>query len=276
MLTNDFLKNFDKYAPGHLPESKAGNYTRIFFFLGFLVLAFFMLFGCGPQKNDSSSDSATVEQQTITKGEMNAKLVDGLADIGTCDATNFRQLIYVLESSEFYYCSHTNQWSAIDIKGAKGDTGEQGISGGSGRDGAVGQNGIQGVAGKDGKDGSNGTDGENPSSLVWRHPVSEAKWFLGAFIVWLSLFSGDRKDICPTGAHSPTSTEYKDAILAGLWNQIGSALADDSTASHDKVLLGQVDIGSNQWHQNIGSSKGEVTEVNSASATNIYSVCIVD
>jgi uncharacterized protein (TIGR02145 family) len=72
-----------------------------------------------------------------------AKVAAAEADLPTCDSATAGQLFYVLDASEFQFCTETG-YVAIDLAGT------------TGTDGADGANGSSGV---DGTDGAAGTDG---------------------------------------------------------------------------------------------------------------------
>lgn len=266
------------------------------------IVAFLLIVGCGRGPSASSDGSSqppdSSNQQVVStpgtqEGDaqmyVGAKLVDTTSEMGVCDSTKYRQLIYVIETGEFYFCSKSNQWNAIDLKGPKGDTGSQGVAGSNGsagRDGRDGTQGTQGSAGRDGRDGSSGTngvsgsngsngtngiDGENASNLVWRHPVTDKKWFLGRLFLYSALFS-IKDQICPDKSHNPTSEEFKDAILAGLWNQILPTIKLNS-ADLGKVIIDQIDIS----HLEMGYPNANTNQITSeGNYLQVYSVCVVD
>ena len=191
-----------------------------------IIILFLMIIympGCGSSRSSNSSsdivDSSSSQVSSASDVSNGAMLVNTLDEIGVCDSTKFRQLIYVIEEEKFYYCSKI-AWTEINLKGEKGekgDQGQQGTAGVSGKDGSIGTQGQQGTTGKDGRDGS---------SQVWVHPIDGTRWFLSRSfrINSLSITTSDKKFVlCPSGSHVPNDAEFEDAIVAGLWNQISSS-----------------------------------------------------
>lgn len=116
-----------------------------------------MLVGCGALPATTSSDQATTstdlsqaEKDKLRAG--GALYLDAVADLPTCNAAALRQLVYVAETSKFYYCSAKPDWVAVDLKGKDGAAGAVGAAGTSGVAGKDGVAGADGSAGKDGND----------------------------------------------------------------------------------------------------------------------------
>jgi hypothetical protein len=200
-----------------------------------ILASLVFLGGCGSKGggNDSptSSDKGVVAAKSVSSKSddvaidpnepyYGARLIEAAADMGDCDAAQYRELVYVLETQTFYYCAQSNKWLSINLQGPKGEAGSQGVQG---------VQGVQGIAGKDGgngKDGTNGKDGVNgkdASSLVWVHPVNGSRWFLGSWLSAVDIASTD-KILCPSGSVSPTSAQYLDAIQSGIGNQFNATM----------------------------------------------------
>ena len=153
MITNDFLKNLEKYAPNTTfpgRVEKQGGPSIVLSILGIMFLLA-LCESCGG--GSSSTDAATV----ATSSPATARYYATEADLPKCDATTARSLVYVKESLEFQYCEGTT-WTPIDLKGAKGDVGTKGEIG------ARGDTGVKGDSGAAGADGLKIVD-------MWRYHV---------------------------------------------------------------------------------------------------------
>lgn len=210
--------------------------------------------------------------------DIGAKVYLQKSDAPACDDTTARELIYIKDEGQFHYCD-AGEWTVIELKGKNG------------RDGVDGKDGSQGIAGRDGSNGVNGTDGqdgqdgENASNLVWHHPISGKKFFLGRSFGLSGLFTWVHPSLCAAGSHSPTDTEFTDAVEAGLWNHIGLTINADATADHDKVILehfpqpnydGLIKAGHTNGNTALYGSGTPLGFYTITLSKSIYSVCMVD
>lgn len=167
------------------------------------------------QVNENSSTSETETLKNFYDDGASAQLVQDLPQAGPCDPSRYRDLIYVIELSSFFYCNDQTSWTAIELKGPKGETGVQGVQG------PQGVAGRDGAAGRDGVAGQDGVDGEDAPSITaseWLDPVSDQKWFAGEKMrTW---DAAGEVTLCPTGSRSPTSAEMTSAIQSGILTKL--------------------------------------------------------
>ena len=108
-----------------------------------VIIGLGLMASCGSQ----SPEGQGVENTTKTLDNSSeisfaqAQLVETSDAMEACTQDKHRALIYLLEKSQFYYCSSTLEWVAIDLKGPKGDKGEKGDTGATGSSGKSGSNG---------------------------------------------------------------------------------------------------------------------------------------
>lgn len=118
-----------------------------------LFFASVFLVSCGSQLPETKSQPVASE----TKGAIS---LDKKSDMPECRELMRNQLIYIVESKQFFVCN--DDWEAIKIAGKNGTDGENGQDGTNGKDGLNGKDGrdgVQGVAGTDGIDGQDGAQG---------------------------------------------------------------------------------------------------------------------
>jgi hypothetical protein len=115
-----------------------------------------VLTGCGVQENNSEADAGKSGRYALT--------VDTPADRPPCTQAEERQLIYVIETSQFEVCA-PGGWEVIDIAGKDGKQGQVGSRGGSGPKGDAGQDGVAGPAGAIGPAGPAGAPGADAPNI---------------------------------------------------------------------------------------------------------------
>lgn len=185
-----------------------------------------ILIGCGPQGNNTAAvtPGSDVSGQNITSQTdpksiaVGAQLFDKKIDLPECTDAIARQLVYVSEESQFYYCSE-GEWTAIDLKGPKGEKGDKGDQGIAGEKGDEGDKGEQGNQGAKGVAGTNGQDAVTVGANEWLDPVSGEKWVLGLFISPADIA---RSSTCAAGSHAPDDAEMKTAASRGIFAKLGS------------------------------------------------------
>jgi Collagen triple helix repeat (20 copies). len=224
---------------------------------------------CGSQ----SPEGQGVENTTKTLDNSSeisfaqAQLVETSDAMEACTQDKHRALIYLLEKSQFYYCSSTLEWVAIDLKGPKGDKGEKGDTG---------------ATGSSGKSGSNGQNGSNSiASNEWEDPVSHERWFLGRYVA-PSDVARDAA-LCPTGSSSPTDTEMDAAIGRGIFTKLSA-----SFASYNIAIVRTELVSSGRWKLTYALSdtlrvtSNQITTADYSGSlpafwtTRAYIMCIVD
>lgn len=268
-----------------------------------LLWLILILIGCGKAGQNGSQVTATpsaTSDEADSQLFIGARLVDAASDMGVCDASKYRELIYVVESKEFYFCDKTSQWSMIDISGPKGEQGLNGLNGLKGDQGIAGTNGTNGTSGTNGKDGANGASGINGkdgaqgaagrdgSTQVWTHPVSGERWFMGTFFTPTQL-SSSVVALCPANSAPPTEAQFKDAVLAGLSNQFSASLNSNvitGIAAAAYFILKQIDRNlGDSWLYNFRLGNAQTGEITTYGAnTNpqniwnqaIYSICVLN
>lgn len=146
-----------------------------------------------PNKGDKDGSATIVPQVKVDSAKDSSnytysQLVDTLADLPVCDDTHERQLVYVVETSEFEACSKT-VWTIVDIKGKDGANGKDGSNG---------------------KDGAAGKDGQVVNANMWFDPVMKKYWLLP------TTGSVYKQDICIKGWKTPAYIDLLPAITRGL------------------------------------------------------------
>jgi hypothetical protein len=257
-----------------------------------LVSICLLVSSCGQNSANTSNqtDDASLEAQVSKQNEeipVQAKLFEKQEDIEECSETNFRQLVYIIETKDFLYCSQTNEWVSIDLKGPKGDkgdVGDKGLDGKDGTNGKDGRNGTDGIAGTKGADGDDGIDGKDAPIILestFIHPVNGKKWFLGRnYTIPGYVTTIPRTPLCPTGSRSPAVAEIQDAIFAGLYLRFEKILATVynglvlSVSTPEATIINTEDWGYvtliNRWGQLV------TLDMNYGYQNTAYTICIID
>lgn len=252
-----------------------------------LIISLIVLVGCGSSPSSTQSDPAVTAAATTTatqkdeapsqQGDESAQLVSTLDDAPDCARDN--DLIYVKAEALFYLCDLGLGWKAIDLKGKDGVPGAAGATGAAGKDGADGSKGDPGKDGRDGLDGRDGADGRDApyvGTTEWLHPITGEKWLLGRRFAYINLVNAASPvTLCPAGAVAPASAEFTDAVLAGLWNKLGSAVASVSNSDSSAFLLKQDGNILTLGRSNDGVV-GTFTSTNMNMSLYVYSLCIVE
>ncbi len=178
-----------------------------------ILSASFFTVNCGssdgsksnPDDKDGTSAASAQQLPVDTAKDSSvysySQLVDSIADLPKCDDAHERQLIYVVETSEFKACSKA-QWNTVNLKGKDGTDGKIGTDG---------KNGAIGASGKDGKNGVDGQDGQTVNGNMWFDPVTKKYWLLPSAPTQSPI-----PNYCTNGWRMPTANEVSIAAMRGL------------------------------------------------------------
>jgi hypothetical protein len=265
--------------------------------LKILPILTLFLYSCGSNSSSNSSentgDNSTLQSQAISDAlSVQAKLFEKPDDLTACTAEAYRQLVYVIETKEFFYCSLGLEWVAIDLKGPKGDQGDKGLDGDNGKDGRDGRDGKDGLIGAkgdkgdkgdDGDDGDDGKDAPYASEETFIHPISGQKWFLGRnFTITAFLVTRPRMKLCPTGSRSPTAEEVQDAVIAGLYLRFEKRVNVSPNYQGFLVSVGPTHepiLTSPDWGKvTLVNQYAQMTEmdIDQGASKNAYIICLIE
>lgn len=172
-----------------------------------------------------------------------------IMDTVICDEKKTGKMIFVIDSSEMYFCNG-NSWETLKgEKGEKGDQGEKGEKGDRGMAGTNGTNGLNGVSfiGPPGAQGEKGEKGEKGSNGVGCTLNDN-----GEGIVVISC--GDEEDIttatiykavCGETPFDPAISDCDNGFL-GIRNERG-VLIGEVTDERDGEKYKTVKIGNQIW-----------------------------
>ena len=110
-----------------------------------LAASTLMFAACGDEVTEIHQDGMAV----LEKGEKLSKQA--------CDEANVGEMLFVMDSSEVFFCDGKSWQTLKGEKGADGTDGSDGKDGKDGKDGVRGEKGDKGSKGDSGKDGDNGT-----------------------------------------------------------------------------------------------------------------------
>lgn len=174
-----------------------------------ILTLFFTMFAVNcsieqPDKDKLAPKKAPVDEETkeiASKDNSDrtySQLIEREADLPECDSAHERQLVYVVETSQFKSCSKA-EWKVVDIKGKNGSNGKDGKDGTNGKDG---QSGTDGVTGK---------DGQVVNGNMWYDPIAKKYWLIPSIASATA-----NPTICTSGWRFPTSAEVALAAERGL------------------------------------------------------------
>ncbi len=207
-----------------------------------------------PDATKPTGTEAPAAKPTVTADQVqDALYLDNLADLGTCDASNKNQLVYVAEDSQFHSCS-AKGWIFVSIKG---------------------------------KDGTNGTSATMLTNS-WYDDIANRTWYVGASTpVIPDPNNANSKTAnvldCPTGTIG-NGINLSGPVQDALQNGLGTLF--DRMNIPQNIMLGYVRFQvSGVWHQDIyvstpsalsaSGSSGNIIHVDNT-ITTIYRACYKD
>jgi len=141
------------------------NYTAVSFIFSALV-------SCGDGNESTtktSEDPLTEGIVTTTASETETETEDAYISYAVvndkklpkCNSQRVNQLVYVIDTKKYKYCSEQAEWTdAAIMQGEKGDKGDTGVAGTAGEAGSKGDKGDTGATGDTGAPGAKGDKGD--------------------------------------------------------------------------------------------------------------------